>query len=693
MKIQKIGIIGAGNMGSGIAQKIAQEGIQVVIVDIEDRFVQKGLDNIKKTLSEGVERKIFTDEQSKEILSRIHGTTNKDEVKDADLVIEAIFEDMDVKKDLFKYLDSVCKDNTIFASNTSSFSITELASSINRDDRFVGLHFFYHPAKNRLLEVIPGKNTSESTVSLANIFSGMIGKTAIHVTDAPGFAVNRFFVPWLNEATRILEDGIANIPTIDETAKKVFKVPMGPFELMNVTGIPIAYHSTVGLGNKLGDFYIHSDCLKKQFESKEQWDMRGEVDASKADAVEERLLGAVFTVSCTLATEDVSSIEDIDRGAKVGLRWRKGPFEMMNKYGIERSYDIVKIFIEKYENLKMPNLLIQQFKNKKPWSFSYVDLEIKDNIARILINRPEAMNAINEEVISQLDKQFTAANNNTNVKAIVLEGAGKAFIAGADIQYFIKKIEQNKIDDICKFTRYGHSVLNKIDASEKPVIAKIDGLALGGEAEIALTADTIIATDNGSIGFPETGIGIYPGLGGTQRTTQYIGKELAKYLVFTGKILDAKTAASIGLIEYILPFDEIDSMITELIRSGRLLKKSMKKGVKLPENFQKIKDYFSDANIQSMLTGKGELNELGQKISKTISYKAPLAIKLANKIIDEGSILDLNEGLEVELSHLSEIFSTEDALEGLNSVIKRQRPLDFLKQIKRCFLLKFIFGF
>ena len=165
MKIQKIGIIGAGNMGSGIAQKIAQEGIQVVIVDIEDRFVQKGLDNIKKTLSEGVERKIFTDEQSKEILSRIHGTTNKDEVKDADLVIEAIFEDMDVKKDLFKYLDSVCKDNTIFASNTSSFSITELASSINRDDRFVGLHFFYHPAKNRLLEVIPGKNTSESTVS------------------------------------------------------------------------------------------------------------------------------------------------------------------------------------------------------------------------------------------------------------------------------------------------------------------------------------------------------------------------------------------------------------------------------------------------------------------------------------------------------------------------------------------------
>ncbi|MCK5261554.1 MAG: enoyl-CoA hydratase/isomerase family protein, partial [Thermoplasmatales archaeon] len=471
-----------------------------------------------------------------------------------------------------------------------------------------------------------------------------------------------------------LEEDVANISTIDGTAKKVFKIPMGPFELMNVTGVPIAYHSTVGLGNKLGDFYMSSNRLKEQFEKQDQWDMGGEVDASKAEAVEERLLGAVFTVACTLAAEGVSSIEDIDRGAKVGLRWRRGPFEMMNKYGIERSYDIVKRFIGRYPKLKMPSLLERHYKNKELWNFSYVDLEIEDRIARILFNRPEAMNAINEEVIRQLDEQFTAANSNPDVKAVVLEGAGKAFVAGADILYFIKKIEQNKIDDICKFTRYGHSVLNKIDTSEKPVIAKLDGLALGGGAEIALAADTIIATEKGSIGFPETGIGIYPGLGGTQRTTQCVGKELAKYLIFTGKILDAKNAASIGLVEYVMPSDEIDSKISELINSGKMLKKSSKRMIELPENFQRIKDYFSDTNIQSLLSGEGDLNELGQKISKTISYKAPLAIKLANKIIDEGSRLDLNEGLEVELSHLSKIFSTQDALEGLNSVVKRRRP-------------------
>ena len=674
MKIQKVGVIGAGSMGSGIVQKIAQEGINVVMVDIKDEFVQKGMENIKKTLSKAVERGIFTQEQTKVILGRIQGTTEIDEVKDADLVIEAVFEDMSAKKNLFKHLDKVCEDKTVFASNTSSFSITELASSVNRKDRFLGIHFFYHPAMNRLLEIIPSKDTSHEAISLADLFSRLTGKIAIYVKDAPGFAVNRFFVPWLNEATRIFEEGIANIPAIDDTAKKVFDIGMGPFKLMNATGIPIAYHSTVGLGDKLGDFYLPSNCLKQQFEKREPWDLNGGADISKAGIVEERLLGAVFTVACKLLEENVSSIEDIDRGAKVGLRWGLGPFEMMNKYGIERSYNIVTKFVKRYSMLKIPNILKQHYEHKEKWSFNYVDLRIKDNIARILINRPEAMNAINEEVIHQLDEQFTIANNNTDVKAIVLEGAGKAFIAGADIQYFIEKIRENKIEDICQFTRYGHVVLNKIDNSEKAVIAKLDGLALGGGAEIALAADTIIATEKGSIGFPETGIGIYPGLGGTQRTTQYIGKELAKYLIFTGKILDAKNAASIGLIEYVVSAEEIDSKISELINTGKLLKKSSKRLAKLPEEYEKIKEHFSDNNLQSMLSGEGELNELGKKISKTISYKAPIAIKLANQIIDEGSHLNLKEGLELELSHLSEIFLTQDALEGLNSVVMRQRP-------------------
>ncbi|MBU0497588.1 MAG: enoyl-CoA hydratase/isomerase family protein, partial [Candidatus Thermoplasmatota archaeon] len=420
--------------------------------------------------------------------------------------------------------------------------------------------------------------------------------------------------------------------------------------------------------------YLYSTRLKEQYEKKKPWDLSGNIDPSKSEKVEKRLLGTIFTIACLLEEESVASIEDVDRGAKIGLRWRKGPFELMNKHGIKQSYEIVRQFINKYPQLRMPSNLQQQYNNNEPWSFSYVDLNITGNIAQILINRPEAMNAINEKVIAQLDKQFTAATNSKQVKAIILEGAGKAFVAGADIQYFIKKIEQNKIQDIYEFTRYSHSVLNKIDKSEKPVFVKLAGLALGGGAEIALTADSIIATENGSIGFPETGIGIYPGLGGTQRTTHTIGKELAKYLIFTGKTLNAHTAASIGLVDHVVAVDEMDSKISELIKRGKPFKKSVKTEHDLPEKLKQIKKYFSDDRIQSVLSGKGDLDELGQKLTKIISYKAPLAIKLSNEIIDQGSILDLEKGLELELSHLKEIFSTQDALEGLKSVITRTRP-------------------
>jgi len=675
MSVRKVGIIGAGTMGSGIAQKIAQEGIEVALVDTEDRFVQKGMENIRKSLANAVERKILTPDKANEAANRINPTTRLETVKDADIVIEVIFEDMDVKKELFRKLDALCDEKTILASNTSSFSIDELASYVKRKDRFLGLHFFYHPAKNRLLEVVPGKNTSKETLALGNSFSKLIGKIAIDVKDAPGFAVNRFFVPWLNEATRLLGEGVANAPTVDDVAKKVFGIGMGPFELMNATGIPIAYHSTVSLSKNLGAFYAPSDILMQQFEKKEPWELKGDVDRARAAEIEDRFLGTVFVVACQLVGEGVASIEDTDRGAKIGLRWKLGPFEMMNMYGIERSYGIVEGFLRKYPDMKMPGNLRERHEIKEGWSISYVDLLVEGNVARIIFNRPEAMNAITEEVMRQLDDRFRRAESDPRIKAIVLEGAGKAFVAGADIQYFIDKIESGRIEDIVAFTKYGHSVLERIDASKKLIIAKLDGLALGGGAEISLAADTIVASERGTIGFPETGIGIYPGLGGTQRTSRCIGKELAKYLVLTGKILDAKTAASIGLVEYVVPHDEIDGRILALANGKEVVTKSTKRNIVLTEEFKAIQRQFTDENIQGTLSGAGEPSAIVKPIAKTISYKAPLAIKLANRLIDEGSKLPLGDGLQLELDHLKEIFSTKDAFEGLSSVVARRRPV------------------
>jgi enoyl-CoA hydratase/3-hydroxyacyl-CoA dehydrogenase len=669
--IRKVAVIGAGNMGAGIAQKIAQEGFEVVMVDIEDKFVQNGLRNIRDLLKEAVERRIFTEEQTKEIIARVSGTTDYNELADVDLVIEAIFENMKVKKEVFGKLDGICKPGTIFVSNTSSLSISELAKAVKRSDRFAGLHYFYHPAKNRLVEVIPGKETSEETNEALWEFSKLHGKTPIWTADAPGFAVNRFFVPWLNEATRLLEEGVANIPTIDEGAKKAFKIGMGPFKLMNVTGIPIAYHSTVSLGG-LGAFYGPTDKLKGQFESGEQWDLgSGEVDEGKFELVKERMLGVVFYVAAKLVEEGVASIEDTDRGAKIGLRWILGPFELMNMVGVEAAYSMAATVVDAHSDLSMPKMLDDWKGKGRPWKFKLVDLRIEGDIARLLINRPEAMNALNEEVMKQIDERFAEAEKDPKVKAVVLEGAGKAFVAGADIKFFIDKIKSDSIDDIVTFTRYGHEVLKRIDRSEKLVIAKLDGLSLGGGSELALAADTIVATERGTIGFPETGIGIYPGLGGTQRTARYIGKELAKYLVFTGRIVDAKMAKHMGLVQYISTPERIDGMIRELVDMDRDRVARIGSRDKMPVELIEIEKLFSDVNIEALLAGKpvGE-GKMAQKVAKQISRKAPIALKLANKLIDEGLKGSLDEGIELELGHLIEIFSTKDALVGLRSVGK-----------------------
>ena len=219
-KIKTVGVAGAGTMGSALAQKFAQEGFSVVLADKEMRFVENGIKRIKETLNEGIERKIFTPEQVNEIISRIYGSDNLNEFKKCELIVEAIFENLDAKTELFQNLDKVVSHDTILATNTSSFSVTELSNSVSNPERFLGMHYFYHAAKNRLVEIIPGEKTSQDTVKAMKNFAVLSGKDAIECRDSYGFVVNRFFVPWLNEAARLLGEGAATAQQIDNICMK-----------------------------------------------------------------------------------------------------------------------------------------------------------------------------------------------------------------------------------------------------------------------------------------------------------------------------------------------------------------------------------------------------------------------------------------------------------------------------------------
>lgn len=677
--IQSVAIIGAGNMGSGIAQKTAQEEFDVQMVDREEQWVERGRGIIADFLDEAIARRIFSEQQVADIKGRIKGVTGvENTASDTDLVIEAVFEDFDIKTAVFKTLDQACDEKTILASNTSSLSVNDLSKACGRADRFVGLHFFFHPAKNRLIEVIPGKETSAETIERTVQYCKALGKVVIVCADRPGFVVNRFFVPWLNEACLLLDEGIASAAQIDAVACKAFRIGMGPFALMNLTGPPIALHSTDYLAEQLHTpRFSGAASLRALIEANEMWEIDGEEECTPevATIISERLLGQVFAVAGQIVDEDICSIEDVDRGAKVGLRWAKGPFELMNRIGIEEAKRMASSYCE-IAGFDLPNVL----KRDDKFAFEWIDCVIENDVATITINRPEAMNALNESVVAQLQTVVDEINANDAVSTIVLDGAGKAFVAGADVKFFVDKIRANDIPAIEEFTADGHRLLNSLENSTKTTIALTTGLALGGGLELALSCDYRIGTRKTQFRFPETSIGIFPGLGGTQRPARICGIPAARWAVLAGNFMDSRTAADLGLVTHLVESSMVDSTISTIAKDGKPAEKYPgKPSVANSRVGDFAESFYSDENLETLLNGNcpegfdSEDRNISRQM-KALSRTAPIALRMASSLIDASATTTLEKGLRNELDGLDAIFSTTDALEGLSALIEGRKP-------------------
>ena len=262
--MEKIFVIGAGTMGSGIVQAFAQKGYEVIVRDIKDEFVERGLTGINKNLSKLVSKGKMTEETKEDILSRISGTTDMNLAADCDLVVEAAIENMKIKKEIFAELDKICKPETILASNTSSLSITEVASATGRPEKVIGMHFFNPAPVMKLVEIIKGMATSQETFDAVRELSLAIGKEPVEVAEAPGFVVNRILIPMINEASFILQEGIASVEDIDTAMKFGANHPMGPLALGDLIGLDVCLAIMDVLYNETGDTkYRASSTLRK----------------------------------------------------------------------------------------------------------------------------------------------------------------------------------------------------------------------------------------------------------------------------------------------------------------------------------------------------------------------------------------------------------------------------------------------
>ncbi|NMM45827.1 3-hydroxyacyl-CoA dehydrogenase family protein [Rhodospirillaceae bacterium KN72] len=349
MTFSKVGIIGAGTMGSGIATSLGQQGVAVVLVDTTDAAVERGKGAAKKFYDRAAEKGKMTAEDAAAATARISTSTDLAALSACDLIIEAIFEEQSVKEDLFARLNPHLKPETVVATNTSALQVSDLAEAVDNPSRFLGLHYFNPAAINPIVEVVKGEKTDDAIYQRCIDFCRATAKKPIPCKDRFGFAINRFFVPYGNEAVRLLDEGVGTPAQIDRVAQDCLGVAAGPFLVMNLVKPKIMFHAQRNLGPH-GAFYTLAKTLADKGDTDYEFEI-GEDAAGSADAdavIADRLRAATFFPVLQEIDEDVATPADIDMGAGLALRFGKAPCELMDSLGADETKRIVSLVTEQY---------------------------------------------------------------------------------------------------------------------------------------------------------------------------------------------------------------------------------------------------------------------------------------------------------------------------------------------------------
>ena len=375
MEIKNITVLGSGIMGHGIAQVSAMAGYNVVLRDIEQPFLDKAMEKIKWSLDKLVSKEKISENERAEIFSRIKPIVDlKDAVHDCDLVIEAVPEIMDLKKKVYAELDKVASDQVVFASNTSTLPITEIANTISRPKKFIGIHFFNPPQLMKLVEVIPGQKTSDDVTNLTINFVKSVNKIPVICRkDVPGFIVNRLFIPLVHEACYVMERQKIQQTEIDSAVKFRLGFPMGIFELADFTGLDVIHKATVEmhvrdkkvisphptieqlfnekkLGQKSGEgFYKYSDDKYERIPLSEEL-------AKKCDPIQ--IIANILNNAAWLVTNNASDIDEIEKAASLGLGLKKPLFETAKEIGMQKIVEELKKLSNKHGAFYEPDPLL-----------------------------------------------------------------------------------------------------------------------------------------------------------------------------------------------------------------------------------------------------------------------------------------------------------------------------------------------
>jgi enoyl-CoA hydratase/3-hydroxyacyl-CoA dehydrogenase len=649
--IDKITVLGAGTMGHGIAEVAALAGYEVVLRDINDELVTEGYEQLEWSLGKLAEKERISEDAADAALERVTPVVDLEEAAgDADVVIEAIVENMDIKQDVYEDLSAAAPDDAIFASNTSSLSITDLSEATDRPEQFCGMHFFNPPIRMELVEVISGGHTAEETMDAIVALAEEFDKTAVRVRkDDPGFVVNSILVPLMNEACWTVENDVATISEVDSTTKYGMGMPMGAFELGDQVGNDVTLHVLRYMHEVLGDVYEPCPLLERYVENDKLGKKSGEgfydyenggadVPADQtSEEVENRLLATLANETGKLVQKEVAPPEDIDQAVKLGAAFPKGPAKQCDEVGLD---GLVETLERLHEETGEPRYEVSEGLREAAADGGFHADEGEDEAAdegpefetirveyptemvgQIVLDRPHQLNTINLELIQEFEEAVDMLEADDDVRAILLTGAGdRAFSAGADAMSMAGQADPiNAID----LSREGQRVWGKLETVPMPVVVGIDGYCLGGGMELSTCADMRIATERSELGQPEFDLGLLPGWGGTQRLKHIVGEGRAKEIIFTADRYDAETMAEYGFLNEVVDNDELEEEAIEL--------------------------------------------------ADELARGPPLAMEFTKKAMSAGRD-DTEAGLEVESFAFGHLITTDDVIEGVTKLQSDEDP-------------------
>ncbi|SEV89090.1 3-hydroxyacyl-CoA dehydrogenase/enoyl-CoA hydratase family protein [Halobacterium jilantaiense] len=649
--IDTIAVLGAGNMGHGIAEVAAMAGFDVHLRDINEEFVQNGYDQIEWSLGKLAENDQLSEAEADAALDRVEAYVDLEAaVEDVDFVIEAVPEKMEIKEDVYTDLEAAAPEDAVFATNTSSLSITDLSEFTERPERFCGMHFFNPPVRMQLVEVISGGHTDDEVLDLTEDLAEEMGKTPVRVRkDSPGFIVNRILVPLLNEAAWLVHDDVATIAEVDSTTKYDLGLPMGAFELADQVGIDVSLDVLDYMQDVLGDTYEPCPLLVEKVEAEDLGKKSGagfyDYENGGADVptdeirqdVADRLTAVMANEVAKLVGGDVADPAEIDEAVMLGAGYPDGPAKMADAAGLAHLHETL---VDAHEASDHPRYepaetLAEMAESDETFhgsgdedagdgrDFDAVTVTVDGNVGHIELDRPHRMNTISGELLDDLSDAIDVVADDEDVRAILLTGAGdKAFSAGADVTSMAGNADPV---DAVELSRKGQQTFGKLEAADEPVLAAIDGYCLGGGMEMATCADMRLATERSELGQPEHDLGLLPGWGGTQRLKNIVGEGRAKEIIFTADRFDPETMADYGFINEVVANDEFEDRAWELARD--------------------------------------------------LAAGPPIAMKYTKRAMLAGRD-DTDAGLQVEAQSFGQLMNTQDLMEGV-SAFSADRDPDF----------------